>query len=585
MLVCMRAKSFKLSPQLVVQYGGPVLLIDERGIGLRYSLYDRRPGPELNVALGIRGDVIDSDGNFFPDEEKKDEEATLPDGPAVTRVDIRGPIEQRSGYHDVCGGWSDGHDAIAERMIAALELGDVMLVIDSPGGAAAGLQEAVRRVQDAKAKHGRTIVSYADEMVASAAYWWAASVSDEIYGPQSMIVGSIGARSGHESIAGALDKAGVVVTYFVAPGPGKVAFAPELPLSELGRGRGERDTWLAFESFASAVKESRGISRDEIVELNADMLSGQLAVDAKLVEGIASIEEVVEYLTTGVAMTIKNESESGQSAEGNPEPPPADKAECAGCGAANDDDAKYCDKCGTPMALDSDAPSDDDGGEESRSEGEPAKEERTAVPPPPPDKEERVQSHQGKTTAEILGIRPGSSDLAIKNAALRMRAATDRCMVATETKTLDGMVGAVIAQADDARRMAVVEAENANHRKLSASRERMDLLRKLSAANLPGYTRGELFIDSVDDKTGKKTVKAAPIYEEMKLGTLRGFVDSKLKNVAPTARRTPFEPDPKTLVSAGAAGVTEADRQVAAKHGYKPEDVAASRNALGFTGR
>ena len=68
-----------------------------------------------------------------------------PVAPSLVRVDLSGPLEQRAGYHDPCGGWSDGHDAIAERLCEAFASGDVLLVVDSPGGAAAGLQQAAAR--------------------------------------------------------------------------------------------------------------------------------------------------------------------------------------------------------------------------------------------------------------------------------------------------------------------------------------------------------------------------------------------------------------------------------------------------------
>jgi ClpP class serine protease len=212
----------------------------------------------------------------------------------LTIVRIIGPLEQRSMAHGECAGWGDGHDAIADRLIDAFELGNVVLVVDSPGGAHAGLQEAIKRVAKVKKEKGRRVVAYADEMIGSAAYWWVACVSDEIYGPESMIVGSIGARSAHCSEAGALKKQGREVTYFAAPGPGKVAFAPEFPLSPLGKERGERDTWIAFEAFAKDVGKARGLSRKQIVALDADALPGALAVKAGLVDGIASLDEVLE---------------------------------------------------------------------------------------------------------------------------------------------------------------------------------------------------------------------------------------------------------------------------------------------------
>ncbi len=218
--------TFTLTPKLAIEHGGGVLCLDDRGMGRTYKLYSHRPDARLNRrvdASAIRSEVINSDGTI---EETLDT-VLQTDEPILTYVYMMGPLEQRSGYHDMCGGWSDGHDAVADRLCEAFEVGNVVLVIDSPGGAAAGLSEAIRRVLEVKTEYSRRCEVYADELIGSAAYWWAASVGDSIHGPESMIVGSIGARSGHQSIAGHLAQEGIVVTYFAAPGPGKVCFAPE----------------------------------------------------------------------------------------------------------------------------------------------------------------------------------------------------------------------------------------------------------------------------------------------------------------------------------------------------------------------
>src|SRR5262249_50723018 len=144
--------------------------------------------------------------------------------------------------HDECGGWSDGHDAIAERLCAAFAEGDVLLVVDSPGGACAGLQQGVARALGAKGS--RRVTVWADELIGSAAAWWGLCVGDELFVPVAGQVGSIGARGGHVSIAGALEKEGVAYTYFADP-PEKVALAPEKPLDEVGMRRGMRDVKIA----------------------------------------------------------------------------------------------------------------------------------------------------------------------------------------------------------------------------------------------------------------------------------------------------------------------------------------------------
>ena len=540
--------------------------------------------------------------------------------PVVTRVDIQGPLEQRAGYHDPCAGWSDGHDAVAERMIAALEEGNVLMVIDSPGGAHAGLQEAVRRVIEAKEQHGRHVIAYADEMIGSAAYWWAACVADEIYGPESMIVGSIGARAAHGSIAGALAKEGVEVTYFAWPGEGKVAFAPELPLSDVGRKRGNRDVAMAGEAFAAVVGPRRGMTRDEIVELDADALHGELALKAKLVDGIASLEDVVEYALALAApepgenddMKTKNrpakpgvtaatrsedpkdpEKKEPESAE--PEKTPSDKMECGKCGAANDDDAKYCDKCGESMSGATEAEGDEPDGdkkkpEESRADGDSDddddddKKGARAEPPPDNRRAAAAPSHAG-SLASIFGLREGASTPTVKTAAIAYVNLGRAVMSATETKSPSEAQGALRSILEDAAEVANLRDALAASKRREVRREKMDLLMKLAAKNLPGYERGELLVDR--EVGGNLVTGPAPMYDEMPIATLRGFVNGKLKAKGPKGpERTPFDPDPTRARTTTENALVEGDvgtpfiQDVASRSSASAEQLARTARAL-----
>lgn len=321
--------SYQLTAALVASsVGTGVLCLAAAGMGRSYRLHAQRPGPELNERLhrmsdGGRRWLTRSAALALSQASPR---ADLPSGaahviapvaasPTLIRVDIMGALEQRAGYHDECGGWSDGHDAIADRLCAAFEDGDVLLVVDSPGGAAAGLQQAVARALAAKLKHGRRVTAYADEMIGSAAMWWTMALADEIFTPPAGGLGSIGARGDHTSIAGMLAQQGVEVTYFCWPNEGKVAFAPEHAPTEETMRRGQRGASEAGEAFcaavcASPVGQRYGLTRDAIVELSADMLTGQAAVDAGLADGVESLETVTAY-----ALTLA-ESDDAKAIEG-----------------------------------------------------------------------------------------------------------------------------------------------------------------------------------------------------------------------------------------------------------------------------
>lgn len=600
-------RTYSLTPAMVAAHGGgPVVCLAASAMGAAYALHDDRPGPERNERI-TRAAVVGPSGIVAASEP-------LDMGPTLTRVDIRGPIEQRAGYHD-CGGWADGHDAIAERLCAALADGDVLLVIDSPGGAHAGLVEAVRRVVACKAELGRRVTVYADEMIGSAAYWWAAVVGDEIYSPESGIVGSVGARSSHYSEAAHLASEGVAVTYFAWPGEGKVAFAPELPLSDIGRARGERDVAIAGEAFAEAVATSRGLTRDTIVALDADALYGPLAVAAGLVDGVASFDEVLamalDYAgasrltetpacdddaapmsdrmgarARGDIMTIRAESGEGT------EPSPA----CAKCGSANEINSKFCDQCGEsmaakPMAAEEPAepPAEEPEPPPAEEAEEPSDPEKPSPPKPPVGKAAApaMGPKASASIASMLGLHANASAPAIKSAILPLVALAQHAVKLTGVRDAAEAVGALSALAADAAEVGALRSKLATAQSAANARERLDLLKQLAASG--AHPRGELLEDIVegDRVVGVRPAKLwGPGPEGRTLANLRGYVRTKLaaptstaSDLAPTAaaKPSPYQPDP---TRASAVHVTDRDREIAQSGGYDPAAVAASRAAL-----
>lgn len=303
-----RKLSYQLTPKLIATHAGAdVLCLADAGIGRSFRLHAERPGPAIN-----RRPFRASGGGitWATDLPSGAAHVVEPVDTALIRVDIVGALEQRAGYHDICAGWSDGHDAIAERLCAAFEEGDVLLVIDSPGGAAAGTQQNVERTLRAKEKHGRRVTVFGDEMIASGGAWWAMAVGDEIFLPSAARIGSIGARGGHVDMSGALAKDGVKVTYFADPAD-KIAFAAELPLSEEAARRGNRDVSIMASAFRAAVcagpvGQRYGLTPEYLIELGADMLTGQAAVDAGLADGVEHLEAVTAY-----ALTLATESARG----------------------------------------------------------------------------------------------------------------------------------------------------------------------------------------------------------------------------------------------------------------------------------
>lgn len=214
-------------------------------------------------------------------------------GDVVGIVRIEGPLAQRA-TADLCA-YVDGYDAVAARFEDALtsDVDSVLMVIDSPGGDVAGLSEAVERMRRAKVASGKNVVVYVDEMAASAAYWIAAGVADEIVVPSSGRVGSIGCIGAFVDESGAWAQAGVAWHVERSPA-GKAEMMPAAPLTELATARLRERVSAMADTFIDAVAMYRPkTTAKKIRGLDAAMLAGQAAVDEGLADRVGTLEDAL----------------------------------------------------------------------------------------------------------------------------------------------------------------------------------------------------------------------------------------------------------------------------------------------------
>ena len=544
--------SFSLSLAVVAANAGAlgIVCLDARAEGRDYRLHATPHGPAHNLRACVGADGAVEWRADLPSGSDTPRIVTDIDPAALVRVDVRGPIEERGGYHDPCSGFSIGHDTICASLCAAFEIGDVLLVCDSPGSVVAGLEQNIARALAAKAKHGRRVTVFADETIGSGMYWWAAAIGDEIFGVTRSQIGSIGARGGHASIAGVLAKEGVVFTYFAWPSMGKVALAPELPLSDEGRARGDRDIALIGEAFAQAVIDSpigkrRGLTREMIVALGADVLTGQAAVDAGLADGIATLEEVTAY-----ALALAESGATTETIMDDEQDTPEDEdegakaMECAGCKTTNAAGAKFCNSCGVAMTakVEDDAPPP------------------SSKPMPAPPAATIAQPKAMPADASIASIVGASADspLAVKTAAIKMRHDLDRLRATaagiTGKASIDEQIGAMLAipsrlakgeQAVKDQRAALAKAE---------ATERAALVKRGVATGDPSMTAGRCYIPRVTADGTRTGTDIAPQFAEMKIGTLRGLVEGLEANAVP---RNPFVEDKAAAKAASEAARAE----------------------------
>lgn len=217
----------------------------------------------------------------------------IPAPSSVGVVLVAGPLAQR-GIETLCG-YVDGYDFIEARFGAALEdpsVGSVLLLMDSPGGDVAGLEEAVSRMSAAKKKSGKKCIVYVDEMAASAAYWIASAIGDEVIAPRAAMVGSIGCIGALVDETAALEQDGVKVTLIREPA-GKADSHPAGPVEKLAEERARSMVRSAAERFFAAVADTRGLTAKKVEALNGAMLEAPAALAAGLIDAVGGRDEAL----------------------------------------------------------------------------------------------------------------------------------------------------------------------------------------------------------------------------------------------------------------------------------------------------
>lgn len=218
-----------------------------------------------------------------------DEEPFDRQGPLAI-ITISGPLMQRGGFF-----W-DGFEAIRSRLGAALSdpgVGAVALLLNSPGGVAAGCFEAAAAMRKMKAAAGKPVYAFADEMAYSAGYAMAC-VADEIYLPEPGGVGSVGVIGVLFDAVKFNEDIGFNVVV-IASGAQKADGHPDAPLTEEAIARYRDRTNQLAGLFGELVAESRGKTKAEVLSLEAGCFYGRGAVSAGLANGVKTRDQFLAY--------------------------------------------------------------------------------------------------------------------------------------------------------------------------------------------------------------------------------------------------------------------------------------------------
>lgn len=223
-------------------------------------------------------------------------EYSVADGVAV--IGVEGVLSKRMDmFTRISGGAST--QRLQGELDAALNdpaVHSIVLLVDSPGGEVDGTQALADAVFAGRDK--KPIVALIDGMGASGAYWIASAASQVFITSDTTIVGSIGVVTAHKDVSRAEAMRGVKTTEITA-GKYKRIAGNYAPLSAEGRDSLQSIVDHIYSVFVNSVARNRNMSTDAVLADMADgrVFLGQQAVDAGLVDGITTLDEVIGKLS------------------------------------------------------------------------------------------------------------------------------------------------------------------------------------------------------------------------------------------------------------------------------------------------
>lgn len=246
-------------------------------------------------ATHLRGDKIDIaaiEARLQRPLANDQQEYTLREG-GIAVLPVEGVLAPKANlFTRVSGGASaqmltrQAESAIADPRVRAL-----VLAIDSPGGSVFGSPEFAQAVFELS--QTKPIVAVSDGLLASAAYWIGSAANAVYISGPTVNVGSIGVVATH-----AYNPRSAEGLTEITAGRYKRIASENAPLTEEGRAHMQARVDHLYGVFIEAVAKHRGTDAATVIEHMADgrVFIGQQAIDAGLVDGVATVDQIVEQL-------------------------------------------------------------------------------------------------------------------------------------------------------------------------------------------------------------------------------------------------------------------------------------------------
>lgn len=214
----------------------------------------------------------------------------------IARIDISGPMTKYpTSFQSLFGGTSMLR--VRESLRAAArdpEVLGVMLVIDSPGGTAAGTSDLADEIRRTNTK--KPVYTFAEDQCCSAALW-ALTQGRKAFANVGAQVGSLGTYMVIHDTSGKYAAAGIEVHVISSAPPIKGAGVEGSKIQPAQIVDWERRVRDLSDAFAAEVKTSRRLSDEQIKSLaTGQVWVASKALELGLIDGVMSLDEAMRQL-------------------------------------------------------------------------------------------------------------------------------------------------------------------------------------------------------------------------------------------------------------------------------------------------
>lgn len=254
----------------------------------------------------LRGDKIDIkaiEAQFLVPLNNKRKDMRVQNGIAVIELD--GVLAKKMNlFMDISGGTSTQiignqfREALADDEVTA-----IILNIDSPGGTVDGTAELADLIFQSRGE--KPIIAFVDGLMASAAFWIGSAADRVVISGDTAMVGSVGVVATHVDQSRFNEMKGVKVTHIVS-GKFKAVGSPHMPLNETGLDTIQDEVNAIMSVFVAKVAEFRGVPEETVRETlgEAQILMGQQALTAGVVDGVSTLDQLINELSQGGGVSL-----------------------------------------------------------------------------------------------------------------------------------------------------------------------------------------------------------------------------------------------------------------------------------------